>query len=68
MIDVSASAHQMPFRPSEVPLRSMASGMRAPVSTMLMILHSRVRPRPESAPIVSSSTDINASENPMMIR
>ena len=51
-----SQSHQIPVRPSEVPVRTSARGMREPVSRMLMILQIFVFPRPDSAPMVSIST------------
>ena len=51
-----------------IPLRTMASGILALVSTILITLQSLVLPSPDSAPIVVSSTHINASLNPMITR
>ena len=66
-IDVDVSAHQIPSSPM-IPLRTMASGILALVSTILITLQSLVLPSPDSAPIVVSSTHINASLNPMITR
>ena len=66
-IDVDVSAHQIPSSPM-IPLRTMASGILALVSTILIALQSLVLPSPDSAPIVVSSTHINASLSPMITR
>ena len=66
-IDVDVSAHQIPSSPM-IPLRTIASGILALVSTILIRLQSIVLPSPDSAPIVVSSTHINASLNPMITR
>lgn len=51
-MEVDDSAHQIPFSPSEVPPRMIASGIRALVKIMLITLHRCVLPSPESAPTV----------------
>lgn len=66
-IDVDVSAHQIPSSPM-IPLRTMASGILAPVSTILITLQSLVLPSPDNAQIVVNSTHINASLNPMITR
>ena len=62
------SAHQIPFSPMPIEVRRSARGMRAAVRTMVMMLAVFVFPRPEIAPTVISSTHINGSLKPMMIR
>ena len=52
IIVVEENAHQIPFSPSEVPPRMIASGIRALVKIMLITLHRCVLPSPESAPTV----------------
>ena len=66
-IDVDVRAHQIPSSPM-IPLKITASGILALVSTILITLQSLVLPSPDSAPIVVSSTHINASLNPMITR
>ena len=66
-MDVDENAHQMPVRPMRPPKR-MASGIRALVKVMLMTLHRRVRPRPDKAPTVISSSHMKPSQKPMIIR
>ena len=66
--EVSVNAHQIPSRPNEVRLKTIANGIRIEVAVILITLHSFVLPRPDNAPIVISSTHINASLNPMIIR
>ena len=68
IIEDKVNAHQIPDNPRPIWDRSRASGMREAVSVMLMTLHSVVLPRPESAPIVISSTLIKASLKPIIIR
>ena len=67
-MEVDDSAHQIPFSPSEVPPRMIASGIRALVKIMLITLHRCVLPSPESAPTVVVSIHKKASLNPTMIR
>ena len=58
--------HQIPSNPRGVIASAIANGILDPVNTILMMLHSLVLPRPDSAPIVISSTLINASLIPMI--
>ena len=67
-IDVTESAHQIPSKPSNVPLKTIANGILAPVNKMLITLHKCVFPNPDNAPTVISSTLINASLNPMITK
>ena len=64
----TVSAHQIPFNPMPAQVRSIARGILAPVRITLMRLHSLVRPSPDRAPMVISSTDIKVSLNPIIIR
>ena len=66
-IDVAENAHHIPVSPM-IPPRMIANGILALVNAILITLQRRVFPRPDSAPIVVSSTHIKASLNPMMIR
>ena len=65
---VTVSAHQIPLRPKEVAPRIIARGIRRAVNTILIVLHSFVLPKPEMAPIAISSTHINGSLNPTIIK
>lgn len=66
--EVRDIAHQIPSSPSGVAASAIANGILDPVNTILMMLHSLVLPRPDSAPIVISShahkcfTDSNDQE------
>lgn len=66
-IDVAERAHQIPLSPIRPP-RMIASGILALVNVILIILQSFVLPSPDNAPTVVSSTHMNASLKPMMIR
>ena len=67
-MDVDETAHQIPLSPSAVLQRRIASGILAPVNIIEITLHRCVFPRPDSAPTVISSTHINASLIPTIIR
>ena len=67
-MDVTESAHQIPSRPSIVPLKIIASGILALVNKILITLHKCVFPNPDNAPTVISSTAINASLTPMIVK
>ena len=66
--EVRVSAHQIPFKPKALLPSATAKGIRVAVIVMLMILQSFVFPRPESAPMVTISTHIKASLNPIITR
>ena len=44
--EVSVNAHQIPSRPNEVRLKTIANGIRIEVAVILITLHSFVLPRP----------------------
>ena len=67
-IDVTENAHQIPSSPSNAPPKMIASGILALVNQMLITLHKCVFPNPDNAPTVISSTAINASLTPMIVK
>ena len=66
-MDVEENAHQIPVSPIRPPKRT-ANGIRALVKLMLIMLQRRVRPSPDKAPTVISSSHIKPSQKPMIIR
>ena len=67
-MDVDETAHQIPLSPSVVLQRKIANGILAPVNIIEITLHRCVFPSPDNAPTVISSTHINASLSPTIIR
>ena len=66
-IEVEEIAHHIPSRPI-IPPRMIDSGILALVNKMLITLHKCVFPNPDNAPTVISSTAINASLTPMIVK
>ena len=65
-MDVDETAHQIPLSPSAVLQRRIANGILAPVNIIEITLHRC--PSPDNAPTVISSTHINASLSPTIMR